>query len=73
MTTLNRKVKREAARRLLPRAIIIELEPPNFIRLREKGRRKAFETTIEALYMCLAKEDADRTRERKRKRSARCS
>ncbi len=68
MTNLKRPVRREAMKRYLPRAIIIELEPPNFIRLREKGRRKSVETTTEALYMRLVQEEVDRTKRKKSRR-----
>ena len=67
MIGLNRRVQRETPSRSLPRAIIVELEPPNFIRLREKGRRKSYETTTEALYTRLVKDEADGVRQSRKK------
>ncbi|MGO9016658.1 MAG: hypothetical protein ACLQF0_16985 [Dissulfurispiraceae bacterium] len=72
MTTLNRKVKRETAAAYRGRNIVIQLEPPSIIRVKEKGRRTWYETTVEAVFSMAAKQTAERIRkERKEKRQTR--
>ena len=71
MTTLKRKVKRLTAAAYRGRNVIIQLEPPSIIRVKEKGRRTWYETTVEAVFSMAGKAHADRIRkERKEKRRA---
>lgn len=53
MTKLNKSIKREteACFRKLP--IIIQIEPPGIVRVKEKGRRTWYETSVEAIF-CMA-------------------
>ena len=61
MTVLKQKVKRETPRRgWEARKLIVELEPPDLIRLHEKGKRKGYEITTSALYNLLASLEAKR-------------
>ncbi len=55
MTKLNKTVRRETSAKYLKRPIIIQLEPGGVIRLKEKGRRIWYETTIEAVFSMAAK------------------
>lgn len=72
MTNLNRKLKRETPRRdWEAKKIIIELEPPDLIRLREKRKRKACEITTSALHDLLVSREAERKRREKRKKKVR--
>jgi len=71
MTTLKRKLQREAAARSLPRPLIIELEPPNLITLREKGRKKRFTTSTEALMLWLIEQEREQARKAKKRKRGR--
>ncbi len=66
MTKLRTIVKREtqAVFRKLP--LIIQIEPPGIIRVKEKGKRTWFETSIEAVYCMAARQKADRDRAEKK-------
>lgn len=66
MTPLTKPVKRTA--RGMRRGIVIELEPPNLITLREKGRRYRVTTTAEVLYVLLVKQDVETRRRERQKR-----
>lgn len=71
MTALNRKIQRQTNAIYRGRNIIIQLEPPSIIRVKEKGRRYWYETTVEAVFSMAGKQYADRIRaERKEKRNA---
>jgi len=71
MTTLNRKVKRLTAAAYRGRNIVIQLEPPSIIRVKEKGRRFWYETTVEAVFSMAGKQYADKIRkERQAKKRA---
>jgi hypothetical protein len=73
MTTLNRRIKRQTSAIYRGRNIIIQLEPPSIIRVKEKGRRYWYETTVEAVFSMAAKQFAERIRKErqdKRKRHA---
>lgn len=65
MTPLTKPVRRTA--RGMRRGIVIELEPPNLITLREKGRRYRVTTTAEVLYVLLVKQDVETRRAVRRK------
>lgn len=71
MTRLGQLVKRETTA-IAPggrRNIIIQLESPNIISFREKGRRQWLSTTVEAVYVMVCKHEADRiVRERKQRK-----
>lgn len=70
MTPLTKPVKRTA--RGMRRGIVIELEPPNLISLREKGRRYRVTTTADVLYVMLVRQDVEnRRRERQKRRRGR--
>ena len=68
MTILNKSVKRETSAVYRKRPIIIQLEPPSIIRLKEKGRRTWYETSVEAVYCLAAKNHAKKILEERRKR-----
>ena len=68
MTTLNRKLQRETAAAYRGRNIIIQLEPPSIIRVKEKGRRLWYETTVEAVFSLAAKQYADKIRKERQER-----
>ena len=71
MTTLNRKLQRVTAAAYRGRNIIIQLEPPSIIRVKEKGRRTWYETTVEAVFSMAGKQYAERIRaEIKEKKNA---
>jgi len=73
MTTLNRKLQRETGATYRGRKIIIQIEPPGIIRVKEKGRRQWYETTVEAVFSLAAKQHAEwilRQRKEKKKFSA---
>ena len=72
MTTLNRKLQRVTGANYRGRSIVIQIEPPSIIRVREKGRRTWYETTVEAVFSIAGKAFAEQIRkERKEKRQAR--
>ncbi len=60
MTKLNKCVRRETDAVFRTRAIIIQLEPPSIIRLKEKGRRRWYETTVERVFAIAAKQYAEK-------------
>ncbi len=62
MTLLTRKLRRETE---IPadhhgRHIVIEIEPPQLISFREKGRRKKYTATVSWLYQQVLKQEAAR-------------
>jgi len=72
MTTLNRRIKRQTNAIYRGRNIIIQLEPPSIIRVKEKGCRYWYETTVEAVFSMAAKRYAERIRkERQEKKKGR--
>ena len=75
MTILRKPVKRETAATYRGRNIIIQLEPPSIVRLREKGRRVWYETTVQSIFSLAAKQHAERLQrerlEKKRKEKSR--
>jgi len=50
MTKLSRPVRRETEALYVKRPLIIQIEPPNLIGIKEKGRRQFFYTTVERIY-----------------------
>jgi len=73
MTFLGRdkKVVRETAAVHKGRNIVIELAHPSIVRVKEKGRRFWYETTVEAVFSLAAKQYAENFRkERAEKKKA---
>lgn len=71
MTTINKTIKRETAGMYRGRNIIIQLEPHGVIKVKEKGLRTWYETSIEAVFSMAGKAHAERIRkERKENRKA---
>lgn len=69
MTQLKKPIKRESQSLYRGKPIIFQIEPPGIIRVKEKGRRLWYETTIESVFTLAAKQHAERTRkERKAKK-----
>jgi hypothetical protein len=69
MTILNRTLKRETAAAYRGRNIIIQLEPPSIVRVKEKGRKIWYETTVNQIFNMAAKQYADKViKERKERR-----
>ncbi len=69
MTTLKRPVKRETEAMYRGRNIIIQLEPPSIVRVKENGRRLWYETTIHSIFNLAARQYAEKQqRERKERR-----
>jgi hypothetical protein len=69
MTQLKRRVRREIPGPENRPPFIIQLEPPNLVRIKKKGSRKWFETSIEVIYWMAARKEAERMiAERKEKR-----
>lgn len=65
MTSLNRAVKRETNAIYRGRNIIIQLEPPSVILVKEKGRRQWYQTSVEAVFSMAAKQHAEQIRKEK--------
>jgi len=55
MTKLIKSIKRETEACYRKRPIIIQLEPPSIVRVKEKGRRLWYETSVEAIFSMAAK------------------
>lgn len=55
---------------LTRRGLVIELSPPNIVRLREKRCKKWYTTTLDGIYMMLVKQEAEERAEQKRKDKA---
>ena len=71
MTALNRRIQRQTNAIYRGRNIIIQLEPPSIIRVKEKGRRYWYETTVEAVFSMAGKQYAEKIRkERQEKKRA---
>jgi hypothetical protein len=71
MTRLTKPVRRETGAQSRGRAIIVELQAPSIIRLREKGRRTSYALDIRAAYDLAAKIQGEALRrERKALRKA---
>jgi hypothetical protein len=68
MTTLSRTIKRQTNAIYRGRKIIIQLEPPSIIRVKEKGRRYWYETSVEAVFSMAAKQFAERIRKERQQR-----
>lgn len=74
MTNLKRVVRRETAfvDPTIRRPLLIILEPPDLISLKEKGRRKAYSISASGLYTMLVKQEVEeKLRERRRRRRQR--
>jgi len=77
MTQLKRKVRREVPGSENRPPYVIQLEPPMrdesaIVRIRRKGRRKWYETTIDAIFWMAVRKEAERlVAERKVKALAR--
>lgn len=62
MTKLTKAVRRETEAISRGRNIIIQIEPPYVVRVKEKGRRQWFSTTVHAIFDMAAKQEAERLR-----------
>jgi len=78
MTKLLKAIKRETNGftqfgRVIPgKALVICLEPPNIVRIKEKGKHLWYETTMESVFSMAAKQTAAaRLAERKREKQLR--
>lgn len=61
MTDLSKKVSRTCTKAAaVPRPLIISLEPPNIITLREKGRKMEVSITADSLYILLVERAVDK-------------
>lgn len=62
MTLLKKKVRREIERSFdhQGRNVILELEPPNLISFREKGRRRKYTSTTNLLMQLIIQSEKDR-------------
>lgn len=71
MTELKRTIKRTTRAKVAGRNLVLIIEPPDLVTVREKGRRKGFSLTVEAIYYLAAKAQAEHDRnERLKKRKA---
>jgi hypothetical protein len=69
MTKLRKIVQRETEAVFRGKPIIIQLEPPNIIKVKEKGRRIWYETTTESVFYLAARQYvAKKIQERKDRR-----
>lgn len=68
MTKLNKSLQRETSACFQKRPIIIQLEPPSIIRVKEKGRRTWYETSVEAVFSFAVKRHVERVRAGKKAR-----
>jgi hypothetical protein len=68
MTKLKKPVRRETAALYIKRPLIIQLEPPNLIGIKEKGRRKFFYTTVERIYKLAVQDHVNRQRQEAKKK-----
>lgn len=66
MTKLKKIVRRETEAISRGRNIIIQIEPPYIVRVKEKGRRQWFSTTIHAIHDMAAKQEAEQIRKERR-------
>ena len=71
MTKLIKPVRRETEGFWIKRPLIIQIEAPNIIRIREKGRRRWFDTTVERVFKGAVRDwieiqQAERKKARKR-------
>jgi len=69
MTKLSKPIKRETEALYIKRPLIIRIEPPNLIGIKEKGRRQFFYTTVERIYKIAVRDFV----EGKKKKSGRTS
>ncbi len=63
MTLLNKTIKRESKAVYRGRPLILQIEPPSIIKIKEKGRKTWYETTIEAVFTFAAKQYAEKVRQ----------
>ena len=68
MTALNRRIQRQTNAIYRGRNIIIQLEPPSIIRVKEKGRRYWYETTVEAVFSMAGKQYAEKIRKERQEK-----
>jgi len=76
VTKLNKAVRRETAATYQGREIVIQIEPPYIVRLKEKGRRTWYTTTVNSIFNLAARQHAAaeakrRKEEREQKRRQR--
>ena len=72
MTQLKKPIRRESDALYRGRHLIIQIEPPSIIKIKEKGRRTWYETSVEAVFVFAAKRHAEKVRqERKEQRKLR--
>lgn len=62
MTKLTKAVRRETEAVSRGRNLIIEIKPPYVVRVKEKGRRRWFSTTVQAVFDLAAKQEAEQIR-----------
>ncbi len=65
MTKLKKPVRRETEALYIKRPLIIQLEPPNLIGIKEKGRRQFFYTTVERIYKVAVKDFVESKKQRR--------
>lgn len=70
MTILKKPVKRETGASYRGRSIIIQIEPPSIVRLKEKGRRTWYETSVNSIFNLAVRQHVEslkqeKTRQRK--------
>lgn len=66
MTKLTKAVRRETEALSRGRKLVIQLEPPYIVRVKEKGRRQWFSTTVQAVFDLAAKQEAEHLRKERR-------
>ena len=60
MTKLIKIIRRETKACYRKRPIVIQLEPPSIVRVKEKGRHLWYETSVEAIFSMAAKAHANK-------------
>jgi len=68
MTILKKSLRRETEARHRGRNIIIQLEPPFIVRVKEKGRRVWYETTVYSIFIMAARQHAERLMKERKER-----
>ena len=65
MTQLRKALRRETDAQYRGTNLIIQIEPPSIIKIKEKGRRTWYETSVEAVFVFAAKRHAEKIRQEK--------
>jgi len=71
VTNLKKPVRRETPAQFRGRRLIVILEPPDLVTIKEKGRRKGYTLTVESIYVLAADAEARRQIAERRKRKPR--